>query len=79
MGPIREPEIDRGKGGEVERLRIVFGPHYFLELDAGPEGTVELRLGATHHGFRADASEVNGQLEKIVNEVRETHPELVVD
>lgn len=79
MESIREPEIHRGKAGEVERLRIVFGPHYFMELDAGPEGSIELRLGATHHGFRADASEVNGQLERIISEVRDRHPDLLVD
>ena len=79
MGSIREPEIDRGKDGEVERLRIVFGPHYFIELDAGPEGAVELRLGFTHHGFSADASAVNGQLEEIISEVRDKHPDLLVD
>jgi hypothetical protein len=36
-------------------------------------------LGATHHGFKADASEVDGDLERLINEVREEHPEMAVD
>jgi hypothetical protein len=36
-------------------------------------------LGTTHHGFKADASEVKGELERIVSEVRATHPGSAVD
>jgi hypothetical protein len=34
-------------------------------------------LGATHHGFKADASQVGKVLEKIIDEAKEKHPGLV--
>jgi hypothetical protein len=40
---------------------------------------VRFVLGATHHGFIADASEVDGELERVVNEIRRAHPDLTVD
>ena len=36
-------------------------------------------LVATHHGFRADASEVDGELERIIEEIRHAHPDAEVD
>ena len=36
-------------------------------------------MGTTHHGFLADASIVDSELEGIINEVREAHPDLTVD
>ena len=79
MQGIREVEIQKGEDGATRSVRLVFGPHYFVQIEANADGGVDFVLGATHHGFRADASEVNGQLEKIVNEVRGRHPDLVVD
>lgn len=79
MKPIRELEVQKGEGGAVRHVRIVFGPHHFVELDAKEDGRVEFKLGATHHGFRADASKVNGQLEMLINEVRRSHPDLLID
>jgi len=40
---------------------------------------VSFVLVATHHGFKADASEVDGELERIIEEVRRAHPETTVD
>ena len=42
-------------------------------------GKVDFILGATHHGFKADASEVMGELEQIINEIRLSHPDATVD
>jgi hypothetical protein len=67
------------KAGTCTQLRVVFGPHYFLELEAGNDGKVSFYLGATHHGFKADASEVGGELEKFINEIRDAHPRHAVD
>jgi hypothetical protein len=67
------------KTGTCTHLRVVFGPHYFMELDAGSDGKVNLILGATHHGFRADASEVGGDLEGLINEIRDAHPDQAID
>lgn len=75
---IRDVEIKTDGSGRIESVRMVFGPHYFLEVRNASEG-VSFAVGATHHGFKADASAVNGQLEQIINEARRSHPDWVVD
>ena len=63
---IREVKIEQDELGLYQTVQIVFGPHYFVELIQ--EGDrVKFCLGATHHGFCADASEVGGELEGIIN------------
>lgn len=76
---IRTVEIKRDTDGEYRDVCLVFGPHYFVELHRQPNGGVMFAIGTTHHGFRADASEVDGELEKIINEVRASHPKNLVD
>lgn len=76
---IREVNLEKDQSGNYKRLQVVFGPHYFLELMTNERGKVTLVLGATHHGFKADASEVNGELEKIIYEIRKSYPETVTD
>ena len=66
-------DVDMAADGGV---RVVFGPHHFMEIRPKEEGGVEAFFGTTHHGFRADASVVNSQLEDIINEVKEDHPDL---
>jgi hypothetical protein len=60
-------------------VRLVFGPHYFVELHLEEKGAVTFVLGASHHGFKADASKVAGELEKIIDEIRRNHPQNLVD
>jgi hypothetical protein len=36
-------------------------------------------MGATHHGFKADASEIGGELEGLISEIRRAHPKSLVD
>jgi hypothetical protein len=79
MNGIREVNAKKDRNGNYTEVRIVFGPHYFVELHREASGGVTLVLGATHHGFKADASEVNGELERIINEVRQAHPPCTVD
>lgn len=76
---IRTVEAETGNDGEYSRVRIVFGPHYFFELHREGEGSVMAVLGATHHGFKADASTFVGELESIINDIREEHPGNAVD
>jgi hypothetical protein len=64
--------------GEVTVARIRFGPHYLVEVRK-ERGKVWFELCFTHHGFKADASEVDGELEGIIEEVRRTHPEGTLD
>jgi hypothetical protein len=79
---IRDISTTKDSNGKYTSVRITFGPHYFIELHAkkvhGSAG-VDFVVGATHHGFKADASEVNGELEKLIYEVRESHPGNVID
>lgn len=76
---IREVKISKDVDGNYRRVRVVFGPHHYVELKRSPSGRVSFDLGATHHGFRADASEVNGDLEQIIDSVRCAYPDNVVD
>jgi hypothetical protein len=82
MADITPDSIDvdseRDANGEVTEARIRFGPHYLVEVRKD-RGTVSFVLVATHHGFKADASEVDGELERIIEEVRRAHPETTVD
>ena len=75
---IRSLEPEMGADGRMSKLRVVFGPHYFMEIEATPKGTL-FRLGATHHGFEAAASNVGDQLEQIIEHVREHFPERTID
>lgn len=73
-----EVQSEPGADGKYTQLRVVFGPHYFVELRQEGDG-VTFYLGATHHGFKADASQLGGELEMYVNEIRMAHPESTVD
>ena len=70
---IEEPEVERDAEG-IRAVRLVFGPHHFVEVIRESDG-VKLSIGATHHGIRADASEVMGELEQLVEELKRAHPE----
>ena len=76
---IRTVETQKDSNGNYTHVRLVFGPHYFVELHRGSGDAVTFVLGATHHGFKADASEVSGELEQIIQEIRQRHPDTVVD
>lgn len=75
---IREINQTTSPTGE-KILRVIFGPHHFLEIEELPRGKVTFRLGATHHGFEADASEPGGLLEQIIELVRQARPDAVID
>jgi len=70
--------LEKSDRDEIALARIRFGPHYVVEVQKVGAG-VAFTLLATHHGFRADASEVDGELEQIIDEVRGGHPNLIVD
>ena len=77
-GGIKKIETGKTSDGRWNHLKVIFGPHYFLEL-CEEGGRTELRLGATHHGFRASADEVNGELEVFINKIREIYPASRID
>ncbi|MFH1033229.1 MAG: hypothetical protein V1806_01865 [Pseudomonadota bacterium] len=79
LSGIRTVDVTTNDVGDYKRVRLVFGPHYFVELQEQPDGKLIFCLGATHHGFKADASEIKGELERIIYDIRRAHPETIVD
>jgi hypothetical protein len=76
---IRTIDTKKDAKGDYQHVRLVFGPHFFVELHRERDGKVTFVLGATHHGFKADASEIGGELEDLINEIRRAHPNNMVD
>ena len=87
VGEIYVSEIKKNPRGDYEEtkignysgIRLGFGPHYFIELHHSAKGPVTFIVGATHHGFKADASEVGGELERFIEVIRRLHPANMVD
>ena len=79
MRGIRAISIQRHENGSIGKVRIVFGPHHFVELHSDIEGHVDFWLGTTHHGIRADASDVNSPLERMVGAARKQFPKNTLD
>ena len=73
---ILSADIVKGKGG-VEAVVVRLAPHYLVVITGGAKPTVS--LACTHHGFEAEAFELNGQLEQVINHVRKHFPKLRVD
>jgi hypothetical protein len=71
---IGEIEIEKDEKGNTKAVRLAFGPHYFVEVQR-EGGKVTFYVGATHHGIKADASQVAGELERFVEELKAAHPE----
>ena len=71
---ILEPKVKRDANGKIVHVSVVFGPHHFFEAYV-EDGKVHCSMGATHHGVRADASEVNGDFEQLVNGLMRAHSE----
>jgi len=73
---ILSADVVKGKGG-VEAVVVRLAPHYLVVITGGAKPTVS--LACTHHGFEAEAFELNGQLEQVINHVRKHFPKLRVD
>ncbi len=77
MAPgILSADIVKGKVG-VEAVVVRVAPHYLIVITGGAKPTVS--MACTHHGFVAEAFELNGQLEQVINHIRKRFPELRVD
>lgn len=70
--------LEKDNKGNCKRIHVRFGPHYLVDIFKEGDKT-KLALIATHHGFLADASEVSGELEQIINEIRESRPKSKAD
>ena len=73
---ILSADVVKGKGG-VEAVVVRLAPHYLIVITGGAKPTVS--MACTHHGFVAEAFELNGQLEQVINYVRKRFPKLRVD
>lgn len=71
-------DFEKNADGEVTVARIGFGPHHHLEIRKD-RGKTSFALFYTHHGFKADASQLDGELARIIEEVRRGHPDRTVD
>ena len=74
MAKIRSVIVEGSRDAGYKRVQVLFGTNYFLEI-VDTDGRVSFLLGAHHTGFRADASEPQGQLQKFISEVQQRHPE----
>jgi hypothetical protein len=74
MGKIRAVVVEGDRQRGYKRVQVLFGTNYFLEI-VDNDGRVEFLLGAHHTGFKADASELNGELQKYISEIQQRHPE----
>ena len=73
---ILSADIVKGKGG-VEAVIVRLAPHNLIVITGGNQPTVS--MACTHHGFVAEAFELNGQLEQGINHVRKHFPKLLTD
>ena len=73
---ILSADVVKGKGG-IDAIVVRLAPHHLVVITGGAKPTVS--LACTHHGFVAEAFELNGQLEQVINHVRKRFPELRVD
>jgi hypothetical protein len=74
MATIRSVVVEGDRQNGYKRVQVLFGTNYFLEIIEN-ESKVEFLLGAHHTGFKADASELQGELQKYIREIEERHPE----
>ena len=74
MAKIRAVVTEGDRQNGYKRVQVLFGTNYFLEI-VESDGRVEFLLGAHHTGFKADASELDGELQKYISEIQQRHPE----
>ncbi|MGH7930597.1 MAG: hypothetical protein ACREQV_22735 [Candidatus Binatia bacterium] len=78
MAKIRSVVVEGSRETGYKRVQVLFGTNYFLEI-ADSDGRISFLLGAHHTGFKADASELEGELHKLISEVQERHPESAME
>ncbi len=74
MAKIRSVVVEGNRDSGYKRVQVLFGTNYFLEI-VDNDGRIEFLLGAHHTGFKADASEVQGELYRYIDEIKARHPE----
>ena len=74
MAKIRSVIVEGNRENGYKRVQVLFGTNYFLEI-VDSDGRIDFLLGAHHSGFKADASELQGELQKYISEIQRSHPE----
>ena len=74
MAKIRSVVLEGSRDSGYKRVQVLFGTNYFLEI-VDTDGRVSFLLGAHHTGFKAAASEAQGELQKFITEIQQRHPE----
>lgn len=74
MAKIRSIVIEGNREKGYKRIQVLFGTNYFLEI-VDDDGRISFLLGAHHTGFKAEASELQGELQKYISEIQQRHPE----
>lgn len=72
VAKIRSVVVEGDRQNGYKRVQVLFGTNYFLEI-VESDGQVVFLLGAHHTGFKADASELEGELQKYISEVQEPY------
>lgn len=73
MAKIRSVVVEGSRESGYRRIQVLFGTNYFLEI-VDDDGRISFLLGAHHTGFKADASELQGELHKYISEIQQRHP-----
>lgn len=74
MAKLRSVIVEGNRENGYKRVQVLFGTNYFLEI-VDDDGRISFLLGSHHTGFRADASELHGELEKYISEIQERYHE----
>jgi len=78
VAKIRSVVVEGDRQDGYKRVQVLFGTNYFLEI-VEDDGRVNFLLGAHHTGFKADASELQGELQKYIREIEQRHPESAME
>jgi hypothetical protein len=78
MAKIRSVVVEGSRETGFKRVQVLFGTNYFLEI-VDSDGRISFLLGAHHTGFKADASELEGELRQFISEIQERHPESAME
>jgi hypothetical protein len=74
MAKIRSVVVEGNRESGYKRVQVLFGTNYFIEI-VDEDGRISFLLGAHHTGFKAEASELQGELQKYISEIQQRHPE----
>ncbi len=58
---------------KADKVKIVFGPHHYINITKEDDG-ITFNIGATHHGVTFDASKVDSELYRAIEELRRLYP-----